>query len=137
MERPFERYFSFAVALALVAAVASPAAAQSDRYANSISPETPETVEVASPHLRFDRAPLNGPLENASMSGAVRAGDLDLRTEHGANQLRWRARDAAQDVCLELARLYPYRQSPGTDCYKTAMHNAMLGADTAIGNAGP
>lgn len=112
-----------------------PAAAQDDRYGNSLSSETPETVEVRAPRVERDTAKLNGPHEKVSMSGDVNAGDLDLRTPHGASELRWRVRDAAQDVCLELARIYPDRQAPGTDCYRSSMRDAVRRADTAIDDA--
>lgn len=104
-------------------------------YDESLTTQTPETVQVVGPHLERGRSPLNGPPESISLSGAIRSDDLNLRTSDGGSQLRWRVRDGAQDVCLQLARIDPYRQAPGTDCYKDATRDGLRRANKAISNA--
>jgi UrcA family protein len=95
----------------------------------------PEQVQVTAPHFRAQSTPLNGPLERVSLSVPVRYDDLDLRTYSGARALRVRVRDAAWQVCGRLAQAYPVRQMPGTSCYRTALHNALLRADEAVNTA--
>ncbi len=112
------------------------ASAQDDaRYANALSLQTPDVVQVIAPHVERDSSHLNGPPERISRSGAVRYDDLNLRSLDGANQRKWRVRDGAQDVCLELARIDLHRQATGTDCYKTALRDGMRRANEIISNA--
>lgn len=94
-----------------------------------------EEVPVTAPRFRTDQTRLNGPLEAVSLSTNVRYDDLDLQTRQGAHALRMRVRDAARDVCAQLAGVYPVYQANGTSCYRTAMQNALLRADRAIGDA--
>ncbi len=110
-----------AVGLALAAA---PASAQDD-----------ESITVTAPHFRDDGARLGGPLEKVSLSGVVRYDDLNLRTRSGARELRMRVRDEAQNVCTRIAEAYPVREAPGTSCYKTALDNGLVRADSAIRDA--
>src|ERR1700692_3026197 len=84
-----------------------------------------ESVEVIAPRLRLEQTPLNGTYGRASLSVPVRYDDLDLRTRHGARELRWRVRGAARDVCANLAGIYPVYQLNGTSCYRTALENAL------------
>src|SRR5215469_3397677 len=63
-----------------------------------------ESVEVIAPRIYPDQQQrLNGPLEKISASTAVPYSDLDLRTREGARELRHRVRDAAWNICMQLA----------------------------------
>jgi UrcA family protein len=97
--------------------------------------DTEEQIQVTAPHYRAQSTPLNGPLEKISLSSNVRYDDLNLRTRSGARELRLRVRDEAQDVCMQLAENYAVREAPGTSCYKDALDDAMLRANTAIREA--
>jgi UrcA family protein len=94
-----------------------------------------EEVEVIAPRYRSESSPLNGPMEKVSLSTAVPYGDLDLRTRHGARELRVRVVDAARGVCGQLADAYPVYELNGTSCYKTAVQNGLLKANAAISDA--
>jgi UrcA family protein len=122
--------FSVTTKMALLATAmgtvlaAAPANAQSD-----------DSITVTAPHFRSDPTRLNGPLEKVSFSRAVRYDDLNLRTRWGARELRMRVRDEAQNICARLAEAYPVRQAPGTSCYKRALDDGLIRADSAIRDA--
>ncbi|MBI3675637.1 MAG: UrcA family protein [Proteobacteria bacterium] len=113
---------------------AIPAFAQGDER-NETAVLNQEEVQVQAPRMHIDRGPLNGPVEKVSASIAVHYADLDLRTRTGARELRVRVRDAAQEVCAQLAGAYRFYDAPGTSCYKTALNNAMVRADEVIDGA--
>lgn len=94
-----------------------------------------EEVTVTAPHYNFEQTRLNSTFGRVSLSVPVRYDDLNLRTRHGARQLRVRVTSAARDVCTNLASVYPVYQLNGTQCYKAALENAMLRADEAIDTA--
>ena len=94
-----------------------------------------ESVIVVAPRLNVDTAPLNGPMERASLSMSVRYDDLNLLTRSGARELRWRVWRTANEVCDRLADAYPvYQLSTDRPCIRTAYENAMVQAYGAIGN---
>ncbi len=95
----------------------------------------PEQVPVYAPRFRAEPTPLNGPLEEVSLSSAVPYDDLDLRTWAGAHELHRRIRDTAWTVCARLADAYPVYQAHGTSCFKTAYENGIVRADAAISDA--
>jgi UrcA family protein len=122
-----------AAALALSAA---PALAQdSGPYGDDSYSGPPEEVTVTAPHFRSETAPLNAPLEKVSLSTHVPYSDLDLVSRGGARELRLRVREAARDVCGQLADAYPVYQLNGTSCFKTAVENGMVRANAAITTA--
>ena len=118
-------------ALALML-TALPASAQDYNDDQSYSNAPDEQIEVIAPHYNYERTPLNAPPGTLKLSQNVSYSDLDLRSRSGAHELRLRVRDAAQDVCTELAEQYPVKQQPGTSCYKTALEDGMRRADIAI-----
>ena len=61
--------------------------------------------------------------------------DLNLRSRRGAQELRYRVREAARDVCDTLRDAYPVRQAPYTSCYVDAVKDALIHADEAISDA--
>jgi UrcA family protein len=93
----------------------------------------PEQVEVYGPRFREERTPLNAPLGKVSV--AVPYGDLDLRTRRGAFELRRRVRDAAWNVCGQLAEAYPFYEANNTSCLKTAYENAIVRVKATVGDA--
>jgi UrcA family protein len=121
-----------AAALALSAA---PALAQDSPYDNDSYAGPPEEVIVTAPHFRSETAPLNAPLEKVSLSTHVAYSDLDLASRSGARELRLRVREAARDVCGQLADAYPVYQLNGTSCFKTAVENGLVRANAAITTA--
>jgi UrcA family protein len=99
------------------------------------SAQDTESITVNAPRFHGQAARLNGPLEKVSYTGEVRYDDLNLRTRHGARELRLRVRDEAQDVCTRIAEVYPVREAPGTSCYKTALSDGLIHANEAIRDA--
>src|SRR5580704_1352323 len=91
---------------ALVLVFAAPAANAQD-YSSYGPPAyqsgPPEEVTVIAPRFRAEATRLNGPAESLSLSSPVSYSDLDLLTWQGAHVLRTRVRDAARDVCGQLA----------------------------------
>ena len=121
-----------AVGLALAASSAN----AQDRYDNGAYAND-ESIQVIAP--RFDTTAdgqrLNGPLEKISLSTNVPYDDLNLRTWRGAHELKLRVRDAAQTTCARLAEAYPVQEAFGTNCYKTALQNGELRANSVIRDA--
>ncbi|MGN6516560.1 MAG: UrcA family protein [Rhizomicrobium sp.] len=119
--------------LALVAGAlgfaAMPALAQDYGYSGD------ENITVTAPRFHAEGNPMNPVPDKVSLSMRVRYDDLDLRSRGGAHSLRIRVRDAAQDVCDQLADAYPFYQLNGTSCYKTALQDGMVRADAAIRGA--
>ena len=93
-----------------------------------------EEVTVTAPPFRAEGGSLDIP-GKVSLSVPVRYDDLDLRTYHGARLLRVRVREAARDVCAQLADAYPVYELNGTSCYRTAVQNGLMRANAAIGDA--
>jgi UrcA family protein len=121
-----------AIGLALAASSAS----AQDRYDNGAYNED-ENIQVIAPRFdtHADGQRLNGPLEKISLSTNVPYDDLNLRTWRGAHELKLRVRDAAQTTCARLAEAYPVQQAFGSNCYKTALQNGELRANSAIRDA--
>jgi UrcA family protein len=113
---------------------ATGANAQSDgRYDQaSYSSDASESIQVTAPRFHENYDP-KGALQNASLSRAVPYDDLDLRTREGARELRSRVREAARDVCGQLADNYP-GYTPAS-CFKDAMQIGLSRADYAIQDA--
>jgi UrcA family protein len=117
------------LAVAGTLAASGSALAQSSPYSNG----PPESVTVEAPRLHADTGRLNGPLERASLSMAVRYDDLNLLTNRGARILRWRIWRTANEVCDRLADVYPVHQlATDKPCARTAYDDAMVKAYGAI-----
>jgi len=95
----------------------------------------PESVIVTAPDFRVEGNPMRNVPEKISLSTQVRTDDLDLNSWRGQRTLRWRVRDAAQDVCTQLYQAYPLHELQGTSCYKQALEDGMLRANVAIRDA--
>jgi UrcA family protein len=99
----------------------------------------PEEVIVIAPdyygHRPYPSNPTGHPPEQTTLSLAVAYNDLDLTTRDGARELRERVRDAAHNICGELASRYPIRMAVSEPCYKKAVENGLNRADTAIHEA--
>jgi UrcA family protein len=111
---------------------ATGANAQDDNYNSASYSNDSESIQVTAPRFHENYDP-KGALMNASLSRAVPYDDLDLRTRQGARELRSRVREAARDVCGQLAENYP-GYTPDS-CYKNAMQTGLSRADYAIQNA--
>lgn len=108
---------------------ALPALAQEDHAGT-------ETIIVTAPrfHVEGNRT-INEVPEKVSLSVQVRYDDLDLRSGRDAHTLRERVRDAAEDVCKQLADAYPFHRLPGTRCYREALQSGLIHANEAIHDA--
>jgi UrcA family protein len=94
-----------------------------------------EGVIVTAPRFHVEGNPMRNVPEKISLSTQVRYDDLNLISYQGAQTLRWRVRDAAQDVCTQVAEAYPVYQAPGTSCYRKALQGGLIRADAAIRDA--
>ncbi|HWA29858.1 MAG TPA: UrcA family protein [Rhizomicrobium sp.] len=117
-----------ACGVALIAFAAAPALAQDTGYDG-------ESVIVTAPRFHVEGNLMRNVPEKVSLSAQVRTDDLDLNSWRGRQTLRWRVRDAAQGVCTQLYEAYPFRQQPGTSCYRKALQDGMLRANAAIRDA--
>jgi len=132
MHCPSLRKNGLTVGLVAVSLGLGTAAATAQAYSNGPT----ESVIVAAPRLHVDSAPLNGPLERASLSIPVRYDDLNLLTRRGARELRGRVWRTAHEVCDRLADAYPvYEMTTEKPCVRTAYENAMVQAYGAISTA--
>ncbi|MBS0273538.1 MAG: UrcA family protein [Proteobacteria bacterium] len=122
---------------AILAGAAALAFAASAASAQDYGNNGEESIQVIAPRFNThaDGQRLNGPLEKISLSTNVPYDDLNLRTWRGAHALKLRVRDAAQTTCTRLAEAYPVYQQTGTNCYKTALQNGELRANSAIRDA--
>lgn len=129
------KFSSRALILAGAAALAFAASAANAQDYGSYNDE--DNIQVIAPRFdtNADGQRLNGPLEKISLSTNVPYDDLNLRTWRGAHALKLRVRDAAQSTCARLAEAYPVYQQTGTNCYKTALRNGELRANSAIRDA--
>jgi UrcA family protein len=124
-----------ASALGLMLA-ASPASAQGygNDYAYQNGPN--EEVIVTGPdyyyHRPYPSNQLGRPPERTTLSLPVSYSDLDLNTRAGAHELRVRVRDAARDICDDLASRYPIRMANSEPCYKKAVESGTNRAENAI-----
>ena len=115
---------------------ASPASAQgySDESVYQNGPN--EEVIVTGPdyyyHAPYPSNQLGRPPEQTTLSLPVSYSDLDLTTREGAHELRARVRDAAHDICAELASRYPIRMANSAPCYEKAVESGMNRAENAI-----
>lgn len=119
-------------------ALAAPAARAQDNYDQQYGPGyygPNEDVEVIAPRFHEQSRKLNGPLEKVSLSTRVRYSDLDLADWRDAQELRYRVRSAAHDMCAQLADAYPVYQLNGTSCIRDAVRDGLVRADRAIKEA--
>ncbi len=91
-----------------------------------------EQITVTAPHLN-QRSPIGAPIIDVAMTREVRFDDLNLRTRHGARELRSRVGFAAKTLCQSLDNRYP---APNNDrCMEVAYRDAIVRADDAIAAA--
>lgn len=95
-----------------------------------------EEVIVVAPdyyaHRPYPSNVLGRPPETTTLSTSVSYSDLDLTTRDGAYELRARVRDAARDICSELASRYPIRMAESEPCLKNAIGSGLNRANMAI-----
>ena len=128
MKSPISKVLLGAALLA-GACVTLPASAQ-EVYAPS------ESVIVTAPRFHVEGGTrVNTLPESFSLSTQVRYDDLDLRSDRDAHILHLRVRDAARDVCAQVADAFPVHQLAGTSCYRTALRDGLVRADEAITDA--
>lgn len=118
---------------------ASPVSAQSYDDQSGYQNGPNEEVIVVAPdyyyHRPYPSNQLGRPPEPTTLSQAVNYSDLDLTTREGAHELRARVRDAAHDICAELASRYPVRMANSPPCYEKAVDSGMNRAESAIHDA--
>lgn len=127
----------FRSALLVAGAMLAASAAMAQDYGYQNGP--PEEVIVVAPdyfaHPAYPSNQLGRPPEQTTLSMPVSYSDLDLSTREGAHELRARVRDAAHDICSELASRYPVRMANSEPCYKKAMESGLNRAESAIREA--
>jgi UrcA family protein len=129
-DRPAPAYYPPAPAYAPPSAGGyyAPAPAYADE-----APTVGEVI-VRAPYRRSERDPATGaPIERVSTSRIVRYGDLDLTTDVGVHELRYRIVRAAHDACDSLDRHYDVMDAGDHQCVSDAVRNAMH--DAPIGYA--
>lgn len=129
---PNARQIRSTLLLAAAGACLTAASATAQPYGNGPS----ESVIVVAPRLRAETSPLNAPPGRAWLSMDVRYDDLNLLTRAGANTLRWRIWQTANEVCDRLADAYPVRElSSDRGCLRGAYENGMVRAYGVISDA--
>jgi UrcA family protein len=135
MESDMTNIFRGALLAAGAILAANAAMAQDYGYQNG----APEEVIVVAPdyyaHPPYPSNQLGRPPEQTTLSLPVSYSDLDLTTREGAHELRSRVRDAAHDICGELASRYPVRMAVSEPCYKKAVESGINRAENAIREA--
>ncbi|HEX4080154.1 MAG TPA: UrcA family protein [Rhizomicrobium sp.] len=95
-----------------------------------------ESVTVTVPRFRAQTTPLNGPMEEVSLSMPVHYTFRDLVDPVKSQVLRWRVWNAARDVCHRLAVAYPvYTLNSAPSCFHEAYGNAMSKIDARMAGA--
>ena len=128
------------LAAAIGLSFSTPTVAQEYGYAYGAPPPTEEVI-VTAPRSTFreqrdgGRGTLDLPPSKISLSQAVSYSDLNLARWDDALELRHRVRAAAHDVCRELAEAYPLHQISGSNCYRDAVRNGLVRANSAIASA--
>jgi len=122
-------------AAAALAVTAVPAAAQNTYY-DPYYPgyTTTEEMTVYAPRV-VGRSRIGAPIREVSTSRVVRISDLDLGTDWGVRELRYRVQRAARDACEELDARFPITAEDSPDCYSTAVRNGMAEAQYMTGYA--
>jgi UrcA family protein len=129
------------VLLAGAVALASGATASAqeyDRYGQPVYHDNgpPDEITVFAPrHHHQERSAIGAPIEDVSLSTAVRYDDLDLTTDWGIRRLHDRISSAAHDLCQRLDVTHPIAVSDSPPCYRTAMEEAEPLAVAAIDRA--
>ena len=121
---------------ALLAVGAFGALATTAAFAQDYDTGPGENVIVVAPdyytHRPYPSHLLGRPPERTTMSMSVSYSDLDLTTRDGAYELRSRVRDAARDICSDLASEYPIRMVESEPCLKNAIGIGLNRANMAI-----
>jgi UrcA family protein len=120
-----------------VVLVGGAASAQDWRDSRPYYDPSVETVIVPAPRWHHSwravkRGPLNGPIEDVSISQPVPVYDLDLRTEWGVHELHDRIRAVARRLCNRLDVEYPISADNDLPCYRTAVERGFDRADRVI-----
>src|SRR5271169_1478694 len=102
-------------------AVAGLAVAQGLAYAQRSTDVTAETPQITHGFQAIGRMGEEVPVVSAS--GIVSYADLDLATYSGARALGNRIRDAAKQVCAQLAQKAPLSGDGNPSCVKGATEN--------------
>jgi UrcA family protein len=120
-------------ALQAALAAAGLAVAQGPAYAQQSTDVTVETSQIRQGFQAIGR--IGEGVRVVSASGIVNHADLDLTTHSGARTLEKRIRDAAKQVCAQLARQEPLSADGNPPCVKGAIENGMLQARALIAAA--
>jgi UrcA family protein len=96
----------------------------------------PDEIVIYAPrHHYTDRSAIGAPIEDVSLSQAVRYDDLDLRSDWGIHKLHERISETARALCHRLDVTHPIAVSDSPPCYRTAMEEASRLAIAAIDRA--
>lgn len=75
---------------------------------------------------------IGAPIETVSASRTVSGGDLDLRTDAGAEALRARVRLAARAACDAIDDAAPMASGDSANCYQSALASGVADAENTI-----
>jgi UrcA family protein len=136
-DEPMKKQMLYLGAIFLLAGMSSTTiaqpAAQSTDSAMAQSIEPVEEVTVFAPFVvtrTVERRPKSIPTATINMSRGVNFHDLDLTSDTDVATLETRVRQAADDICRELARRFPRgrfaRANADRDCAKNASDAALI-----------
>lgn len=91
-------------------------------------------VQAERPTSKVVGRTVTAPIQQVELRGRVSYADLELSIPSNAKVLEQRVHAAAQELCADLDRLYPYTEG-GNDCARKAEEQAMLQVDAAIAAA--
>jgi UrcA family protein len=113
---------------------ATPTQAAPTAQADEVTVTAPREVT----RTRVGRSGIGAPVEEVSVSERVAYNDLDLKKSSDVDVLNKRIKDAAEDSCSELDRLFPTSTSSRMhrDCVFKAVKVASLQIEAAVAAAG-
>ena len=94
-----------------------------------------DDVVVRAPRYHREYSTIGAPIEDVAISQVVPYGDLDLRTDWGASELRARVHQAAYQACDKMDVAYPVGAPDNPPCVRAAFRDGMRQARDAIGDA--
>ena len=96
----------------------------------------PEVVIIRPPYRGPTRSTIGAPIQDVSLSAAVRTDDLNPLSVSDWIELQHRVRDTAQRLCRRLRFQHPIGSPDEFRCTRRAIENASDQIDAALHNTG-